>query len=116
MMKILFYLLPSGRNPVLDFITQLDHRSRAETFRVLELLEKEGLDTPQVSLRQIRGKLWEIRIRSGGEVRIFYVMKADEKSKQMVTMILLLAYAKKTRQAPQQEIDLAMKRLKEVLE
>jgi len=133
-MKVLFFTMSSGRVPVLDFLKSLEARSRAEAFRVLEAVKKEGTAAAGVSCRQIKGKLWEIRVRSGGEVRIFYFIRGEsprsddgkgsqggnrerEKGGQPEgeEMILLHAYLKKSKKAPTREIDTALTRMKELL-
>lgn len=70
---------------------------------------KLGFNSPRVDFRQIRGRLWEIKIRSSsGEFRIFYVdFKAN-------TLVLLHAYQKKSQKAPTKEIEIAEQRLFEV--
>ncbi len=115
MMKVLFFTLASGRAPVLEFIRELELRPRAETFRTLELIESKGLDAANVSFRHIQDKVWEIRGRSGAEVRIFYVIRAERGLKSKEAMILLHGYLKKTAKAPKKEIEIAVQRAKEVM-
>ncbi len=128
--KVLFYASDSGRVPVREFLSNLPTKARAECFRVLERIEEEGLDGQGFTTRQIRKKLWEIKIRAGGEVRIFYCVlrsPATTTSRDRVqgastvpeevdesTVVLLHAYLKKTRKAPHREIDTAERRMKEV--
>lgn len=59
------------------------------------------------SMRQIRGKLWELRI---SRTRIFYVVVVGD------TMVLLHAYKKQGQKAPTREIETATRRMAEVLE
>ncbi len=90
--------------PVKDFLDQLQKQSRAEVYAVLEDVKEYGLKAPLVSMRQIQGKLWEIRI---SQTRIFYVMIERE------MMILLHAYKKQGQKAPRHEIETALRRMKE---
>jgi phage-related protein len=53
--------------------------------------------------------VYEIRIHSGTEHRVFYVAKFEE------AIYVLHAFEKRTRQTPQGEIALAKKRLAELL-
>jgi phage-related protein len=98
----------------------LPARLQATVLRSLELIEEHGLDAPGVSFRQIRGKLWEIRVTSGGAARMFYVVVAgprDPARPEVVPeadLILLHEYLKKSQKAPAKEIALASKRLLEV--
>lgn len=118
-MKVQFYVLPSGRVPVRDFVKELEPRLRAEVYRVLERVEQDGFDATGVTFRQIRSKLWELRIQAGEAVRIFYVMLSGGGTVGLPdaepTMVLLHAYLKKSRKAPPQEIALAERRLKEAM-
>ncbi|HAR64100.1 MAG TPA: type II toxin-antitoxin system RelE/ParE family toxin [Candidatus Margulisbacteria bacterium] len=109
-MKIEFYANDSGKSSVLDFIRKLDKPDRAKILSCLESVQDLGLECPRVQFRQIDGKLWEIKITTpNGGYRIFYVcMKHD-------LLILLHAYKKQGQKAPKKEIELATKRLKEVL-
>lgn len=93
--------------PVADFIGKLPERERAEIDAALEDLASHSLDAPLVSLRQVRGKLWEIRI---GRTRIFYFMTQDR------TMVLVHAYKKQSQKAPLREISSALRRMKKLME
>jgi phage-related protein len=53
--------------------------------------------------------VYEIRVHTGAEHRIFYVAKYDE------AVYVLHAFEKRTRQTPQREVDLARKRLADLL-
>jgi phage-related protein len=69
------------------------------------LLGTFGVEAP-VSLRQLQGKLWEIRV---GRHRVAYVLLAGPQ------MVLLHAFKKQGRRTPRHEIELALRRAKEVL-
>jgi phage-related protein len=58
-------------------------------------------------MRQIRGKLWELRISRN---RIFYVVLKGDR------MVLLHAYKKRGQKAPIREIETALRRMSEVME
>lgn len=69
-----------------------------------------GFDSPRVQFRQIRGKLWEIKIHTASAgYRFFYV------SLHCDTLVLLHVYKKQSQKAPNKEIAIAEKRLLEVL-
>lgn len=93
--------------PVKDFLDKLPRQQQAEIDAVLEDLQNYGLDAPLVSMRQIQGKLWEIRI---AQARIFYAMIERD------TMVLLHAYKKQSQKAPRYEIEKALRRMRELLE
>lgn len=129
-MKVVFYVLISGRVPVKDFLIGLPPRPRAECFRVLERIEEEGLDVSGITTRQIQGKLWELKVRSSGEIRIFYFVMPpqddasvngrrrpgdpQQKRQSEESLVLLHGYMKKTQKAPKKEIAIAKRRMKEV--
>lgn len=68
-MQIRRYTTASGRSPVDAYLDGLPVAERAEVLAVLEDLRRYGLDATLVSMRQILGKLWELRI---SRTRIFY--------------------------------------------
>ena len=107
-MKIIFF--KSTRNPVLDFILSLEKQDRSKVLSCLKNIEELGFECPRVQFRQIKDKLWEIKISgANGGYRIFYVtLKRD-------AIVLLHAYKKQSQRAPTKAIDIAQKRLLEVL-
>jgi phage-related protein len=110
-MLVSFFTARGGRRPVEEFIREQSSRTQAAFVRAIDLIEKEDLHARGVSFRQVRGKLWEIRIQADGAVRIFYAVRdRDERE-----MILLHAYKKETRKAPHQELQTAERRMREVL-
>lgn len=109
-MKIKFYRKNAGRFPVVDFLEKLPVEETAHIVGCLRSIEQLGFDSPRVVFRQIRGSLWEIKIRtSKAGYRIFYVCI------QHANIILLDIYKKQTRKAPKRTIKTAEKRMLEVL-
>lgn len=92
---------------VSDYIDGLPKEQSTMIYAVLEDIKQYGLQAPLVSMRQIKGKLWEIKI---SQARIFYVVIEGN------TMILLHAYKKQSQKAPQHEIETALRRMKDILE
>lgn len=126
-MRVRFYVTASGRSPVEEFISLLPERLRAAILVSLEKVIEFGFQARGLSFRKIEGKLWELRIQSGGSVRLFYIVLPEyEERTQKGTittgqppavgevMIVLHAYQKQTQRAPIHELDVARKRLKEV--
>ena len=109
-MKIVFYKKDNGREPVRENIFELQKNEIAEIFGVLLDIEKNGFNATRCCFRQIDGKLWEIKIklpRMG--YRIFYtIIEID-------VMILLHSYKKKTEKAPKNELEIGLKRLKDII-
>ncbi len=108
--QIRFHLSRSGRSYIADFLNDLDPRTRADILAVFEDIRNHGLGAVGCQFRQIEGKLWEVKIRAAsGGYRFFYVMLGTNE------MYVLHAYKKKTQKAPPREVEVARKRLKEVL-
>lgn len=106
-MKIRFFETRRGQAPVQEYIDSLPARDAAKIKAALSDICEHGLAKTIVSLRQIRNKLWEIRIQPH---RIFYaVIDHDE-------LVLLHAYKKQSQRAPKVEIETALGRLKALLE
>lgn len=109
-MKVSFYETASGRSPVEDFILDLPKADQARFADVFEGVEQFGLGCPRVQFRQLRGKLWEIKFNTpSGGYRIAYVAVEDE------LMVWLHVFKKKTQKTPQGDLEIAEKRMKEVL-
>ena len=106
-MRIEFYQTARGRSPVVDYIQELPLEERALVDAVLDDIGTHGLKAPLVSMRQIEGKLWELRIPP--RTRIFYVMIEGTR------MILLHAYKKQSQKAPPREIETARRRMAEFI-
>lgn len=83
---------------------------RARFNRVRQLIEENGLDAVRFPLvRHIEGSLWEIRLQGrDGISRALYVTKSGQR------VIVVRVFVKKTEQTPRREIDLALKRAKEI--
>jgi len=90
---------------VRDHIAALPRRERDDWDEALTLLGAFGLDAP-LSLRQLDGKLWEIRV---GRHRVACVVIRGPE------MVLLHAFKKQRRRAPERDLELARRRAKDVL-
>ena len=88
-----------------DYIAELPARERDDWDEALTLLGLFGLEAP-LSLRQLGGKLWEIRV---GRHRVAYVVVTGPE------MVLLHAFKKQGQRTSQRDLDLALRRAKEVL-
>ncbi len=110
-MLIHFYETTSGRSPVEDFIEALQKPDQARFAEVIVGIEKHGFGYSRVQFKPLRGKLWEVKFSAqGGGYRVAYVMVSGEE------MVWLHAFKKSSQKTPQKELDLAEKRMKEVLE
>jgi phage-related protein len=109
MFDVLFYRDRSGKEPVLEFIQELDKRkdkdSRIQINKIydyIDFLRSVGTTAGEPYIKHLEGEIWEIRpIRS----RILFAAW-DGKS-----FILLHHFMKKTQKTPQREIDKAKRNL-----
>ena len=110
-MKVKFYLAGSGRSPVEEFLEECSEDIRSDFLDALSLLNKgEALAMPlSKNLSGIYRGLHELRLKDrSGQVRVFYYIAKQE------GIYLLHAFKKKTRELPKKEIDIALKRIKEI--
>lgn len=109
-MQIEFHASRSGRSYFEDFLDDLTVQDRAGILAIFEDIRRHGFNAIGCQFRQIEGKLWEIKIRTaGGGWRFFYVSLAPD------SIYVLHSYKKQGNKAPKHELDVARKRLKEVL-
>lgn len=109
-MKIFFYKTPAGNSPIEKFIDGLSLDDQARFLEVIDEIEKHGLSASRLIFKPLEGKLWEIKFStSSAGYRVLYVMIEKD------LMIWLHGFIKKTQKTPKQDLDLARKRLKEVL-
>ena len=106
--KVIFYETEAGESPVWDFIFGLPAKDQAKVVRALDLLEEFGLDLRAPYVRSVTGrrKLWELRVKG---YRILYFAFTGRR------MVMLHAFAKKTRKTPRREITMAEKRMDDFL-
>jgi len=103
-----FYRLPSGREPVRDWLKALDPEDRkfiGEDIKDVEFSWPIGMPL----CRALGKGLWEVRsdLRQGRIARVLFCIVESR-------MVLLHAFVKKTQKTPQRELDLARERAREV--
>lgn len=103
-----FYALPSGREPVRDWLKELDLDDRktiGEDIKDVEFSWPIGMPI----CRPLGSGLWEVRsdIARGRIARILFCVSQGH-------MVLLHAFIKKTRKTPVTDRGLAVKRMKEL--
>ena len=110
-MLVNFYETHSGRSPIEDFISDLDKKDQARFAEIIFGIEELGLEYCRVQFKPLRGKLWEIKFSAaGGGYRMAYVLiNSDE-------MVILHAFKKTSQKTQHRDLDLAEKRMKEVLD
>jgi phage-related protein len=103
-----FYVSAGGRMPVRDWILVLDPDDRRAVGKDIQKVEF-GWPIGMPYCRPLGRGLWEVRSDiSGGRIArtLFCIIAGD--------MILLHAFIKKSQKTPTQEIDLALRRKKEL--
>ena len=110
-MKVRFYTTSAGRSPVKDFLLELPEGTRLEVADAIALLDAgRKLEMPlSRNLSSIRPGLHELRFRDkAGQVRIIYYIKRSE------AIYLIHGFRKKTQEINRKELDVVLKRLKEI--
>lgn len=103
-----FYALPSGREPVREWLKGLDRDDRkivGEDIKDVEFSWPIGMPL----CRSLGGGLWEVRsdLTQGRIARVLFCVRQSR-------MILLHAFVKKTQKTPVGERALAVRRMKEI--
>ena len=104
-----FYRLPSGREPVREWLRALsddDRKIIGEDIKDVEFSWPIGMPL----CRPLGKGLWEVRseITQGRIARVLFCIQDGR-------MVLVHAFIKKTRRTPDADIDLATKRRKDVV-
>ena len=110
-MKVRFYRTSSGRSPVEEFLQLLPESTRLEVIDAIVLLDSgKTLSMPlSRNLSNIRIGLHELRFRDkAGQVRVIYFIKKGE------SIYLIHAFRKKTQEIPRKEMDIILKRIREI--
>lgn len=104
MYKITFYETGTGKIPSLEFISQLDKKSRAKFARIVELLEHYGPETPMPYSRPLGDGVFEARIITGfNSSRVLYFFFAGKQ------IVFTNGFKKQTQSTPREEIATAQK-------
>ncbi len=103
-----FYETASGKKPVRDWIVSLDPEDRRVIGTDIQKVEF-GWPIGMPYCRPLGRGFWEVRsdISSGRIARILFCVIDDD-------MVLLNGFVKKTQKTPPQELDLALRRKKEI--
>ena len=86
-----------------------DMRARLE--HIVRLIQEFGLDrVREPHVKHLEGLLWEMRLKGrGGIARAIYLTASGRR------IVIVRAFRKKTQKTPRREIELALKRAKEVI-
>ncbi len=95
-----------------DFVRNLDDETKIEIGTLLMMLQQgEALGEPQSKpMKSIHVRAHELRVKDKkGAYRVIYVLSIQDQ------ILIPHAFTKKTPKTPQKEIELSIKRLKEML-
>ena len=107
MWRIVFYKDHRENCPPLEFIEGLQLIEQAKIRNSLRLLEEFGLNLSMPHAKRINGKLWELR---PGGLRLFYFAYVEQQ------FVILHGYRKQSKRAPVKEIEIAMRRMQELMD
>ena len=108
MYNLVFYTTGRDDSPIDEFLDGLDKKSRAKVAAHLSLLEEQGPNLKRPYADIVRGKIRELRIHhSSNQYRILYFFQVRDQ------IVLVHAFAKKTQQLKEKDIELAERRMEE---
>lgn len=97
--------------PVKDFADGLPKEDQAKFWAIYQSVKTDGLHCPNVEFKRLKEKLWEIKFSAPrGGYRVAYVMFTKDQ------MVWLHAFKKTSQKTPRPDLELAFKRMKEVLD
>ena len=101
-----YYKDIKGKEPVKEFLNSLSLPAKAKMMRLIEFLAERGVLLKEPYTKQIRGKIRELRIKDKqGAVRVLYFTYTGKR------FILLHGFIKKTDKTPENDIEIAEKRM-----
>jgi phage-related protein len=107
---IVFYLSPTGDSPVEQFLRGLDRKTYNRFLWSIEQLRVRNVQAREPLVKHLEGKLYELRRESTTNIyRILYAFLSGRR------ILLLHGFQKKTHRTPRQEIELALRRLEDIL-
>ncbi len=104
-----FYRASSGKEPVREWLKDLPNEERKTVGKDIATIEY-GWPVGMPLCRSMKGGLWEVR-SSLGRGRISRVLFFNQEAQ----MVLLHGFIKKTQKTPAGDLQLAEKRMKEVI-
>lgn len=108
--RITFYTRSNGRQPVREFINNLEPKVRSKVRKYVKFLQTSKGYLEEPYSKHLIGKIRELRVTSGHtRTRIFYFTFINK------NITLLSAFIKNTDKTPLQEINRALVYLNDVL-
>ena len=105
---IVFYRNENGRMPVKESLEALSEPDQAKAAAHISLLEVSGHTLGEPHVKLLRDKLRELRFKiSSGQYRIIFFFHAGD------GVVLVHTLQKRTQETPIQDLNLAVKRMKD---
>ena len=109
MYKVYFYEQKTRKSPVLDFIKACQSPLRTKISKQIKTLQNYGLTENNPYMKKLTGTpLWESRILGRDNTRIICVALIEQK------IVILNIFRKKGNKTPVRELELSMKRYKDL--
>lgn len=94
-----FYQAEGGKQPAKEFISELDHHTRAKIMAMIVMLQKNGPEMREPYSKHLDDGLFELRASAGSlSIRMIFFYGDDGK------IILTNGFLKKTRKTPLKEL------------
>jgi phage-related protein len=106
---IAYYRTTAGREPAREYIGKLPMRDQAAVLADFTLVREYGIVDAPVVTRHLTGKLWEIKTGVGRQQRVFYCLQKGD------LLVVLHACKKQRTGAQRADVELAKRRMREVL-
>lgn len=102
--EAIFYDLPDGTEPALEFIKSLDIKMRAKIERSIAILQQAGPELRLPYSEHLEDGIFEVRAKQGTNItRVLYFFFIGKK------IILTNGFIKKTQKTPKEQLALAKK-------
>ena len=105
-----FYQDEQGKSPVREFLAKLDRKTKARFDWSIEQLIIRNVQAREPLVKQIEGKLWELRRASDGNIyRLMYFFFTGRK------IVFVHGFQKKSPKTPRREIETARARMQDYI-
>ncbi|MFB3881727.1 MAG: type II toxin-antitoxin system RelE/ParE family toxin [Armatimonadota bacterium] len=100
--RLVYYEAEGGRQPVAEWFDSRPVAQQAKLAWALSRLGESGYLLGPPWLKKLDDDIWELRVESGGnQLRVLFY------ERERHVLVLLLAFAKKTRRTPKRKLDTA---------
>jgi len=106
-----YYVDESGYVPVRDFLRGLDKKTYDRFLWSFDQIRVRNVQAREPLVQHLEGKIWEIRVESNTNIyRVLYFFFSGKR------IVLLHGFTKKTQKLPQEELEIAQRRLARFIE